>query len=214
MSNKQKTIIAGSVVGLLALVVIGTITFMGHGTIQSGGFCGFCHKAFYDPDEYAFNDKVKMEKPSGVLTGCAECHPQPYAEFKGSAHFETEKENLRPGCANCHAPHSVFRWFRYMFYNPENWQRVRISIHDNSLWENEVRPDLAKKARLTFIQNQSKLCKDCHLKNNNYNVEIKRHKVEIEAAGSPEKVNCIKCHYNLVHNEVDWDDKEEMLKGH
>lgn len=213
MTKKQIIIVVGSLVGLIFLTILGAALFMSHGTIEAKGFCSFCHKAFYDPAEYAFNEKVKMEKPSGVLTGCAECHPQPYAEFKQSAHFETEKVDLRPGCSNCHVPHSGFQWAYYMFYNPKKWQDVRVSIHDNTLWEEQVRPDLASKARLTFVANQSQFCKDCHLKNNNYNKEIKRHKVEIKAAGSAEKVNCIKCHYNLVHNEVDWDDKDEMLKG-
>lgn len=213
MTKKQIIAIVGSLVGLVFLVIIVSALHMTRGTIESEGFCDFCHTAYYDQAEYDFNENVKMEKPSGVLAGCAECHPQPYAEFKQSAHFETEKEALRPGCVNCHAPHSFSRWLDYMYFSPPEWEKVQLSIHDNAFWEDEVRPVLAAKARLAFVADNSRFCKDCHIKNNFFNKEIKRHKAEIQASGPAEKINCIKCHYNLVHNEVDWDDKDEMLKG-
>ena len=212
MTKKQIITIMLSLAGLLLLAIIVTALHMTQGAIDSKKFCAVCHTAYYDQEEYAFNENVKMKKPSGMLAGCAECHPQPYAEFKQSVHFETEKEALRPGCVNCHMPHSFSKWLDYMYFSPPEWERVQLSLHDNAFWEAEVRPDLAAKARLAFVSDGSLLCKGCHLKNNFFNKEIKRHKAEIETAGSAEKVNCIKCHYNLVHNEVDWDNKDEMLK--
>jgi len=209
---KNLLAIIGGVAAAGFILAASLLFFLSHGSVEAKGFCNFCHTAYYDPDEYAFNEKVKMEKPSGMLTGCAECHPQPYAEFKGSAHFETEKEDMKPGCVNCHEPHSVFNWLKYMYFSPEAWERVQVSIHDNTFWQEEVRPDLAAKARIKFVKDKSKLCKDCHLKNNNFKPEIKRHKAEIEVVKEPEKMNCIKCHFNLVHAEVEWEDKKEVLE--
>lgn len=209
MSGKQIKIIIAGLVVLIVLFTSGALMFMSHGSIEAKGFCSFCHPTFYDPGEYAFNDKVKMEKPGGVLTGCAECHPQPYAEFKESAHFETEREALRPGCSNCHEPHSVGKWVKYMFYNPVKWQKVRVSIHDNTLWEDEVRPALAAIAREKFVKSKSQVCKDCHIKNNNFKETISQHKKELK--NGIENIQCIKCHYNLVHNEVEWENRKEML---
>lgn len=211
LKKKQVKIISFSLAGAAALILLLAILFIGHGTIQSKTFCNFCHTQYYDVAEYAYNENVGMEKPSGVLVGCAECHPQPYAEYKKSVHYEPSREELKPGCANCHVPHSVFKWVRYMFYNLPKWQRVRMSIHDNVLWEEEVRPDLARKARLTFVNSKSKNCKECHIKNNNFREDINQHQRQIEEEGGVENVNCIKCHYNLVHAEVDWPDKDEMF---
>jgi len=209
---KNVLAIAGGVVAAGIILVAGLLFFLSHGSVEAKGFCDFCHTAYYDPDEYAFNEKVKMEKPTGMLTGCAECHPQPYAEFKVSAHYETEEENLRPGCVNCHAPHSVWLWTKYMYFSPKAWERIQVSIHDDTYWQEELRGELAAKVRIQFVKEKSKLCKDCHVKNDFFDADIKRHKAELETVKEVGKLNCIKCHYNLVHAEVDWDDKKEILK--
>src|SRR5664279_3800539 len=145
------------------VVLLGAGLFLRHGTVEAQGFCNTCHTAYYDSREYAFNDKVGMKKPSGMLTGCAECHPQPYAEFKKSAHFETKKPERRPCCSNCHNDvHSVFTWYRFMYWQPVAWKQVQLAINDNAMWESNVRPKLAGKAREGFVQSDSRVCKDCH----------------------------------------------------
>ena len=191
--NKKK-IIAGAVIsgGLFFLLLL--LFMMTHGTIEAKGFCNFCHRAYYDVDEYAFNEKVGMKKPSGMLVGCAECHPQPYKEFKESPHFDTDMEDMRPGCSNCHEPHSFFKWLKYMYYSPPEWERVQLSLHDNTLWEEEVMPDLAIKARKTFVVNKSKVCKQCHLPPD-FKKDVDKHKEALaEADYNVEKVKCKKCH--------------------
>lgn len=196
--------------GILLLVgvifVLGGGVFVTHGTIEANGFCNTCHTAYYDVKEYAFNDKVGMKKPSGVLTGCAECHPQPYAEFKRSAHFETQKEARRPGCANCHnEPHSILDWYDYMYWQSGAWKKVQLSIQDNGIWEKEVRPDLAGKARMKFVKSDSGACRGCHNEAaKTWRADIKIHKEAVQT-----KETCIKCHFNLVHAEVPWPDKNK-----
>jgi len=178
--------------------------FLSHGTVEAVGFCNTCHSTYYDGKEYAFNDKVGMKKPSGVLTGCAECHPQPYAEFKKSAHFETKLLERRPGCANCHNNvHSVFAWYRFMYWQPVAWKEVQASLIDNGLWNDKVRPRLAGMARAGFVESESSACRGCHnLEAKTFRADIRAHK---GAAKSGE--TCIKCHFNLVHADVPWPDE-------
>ena len=196
--------------GILLVVgmvfILGAGLFVSHGTIEAHGFCNTCHTAYYDAKEYAFNDKVGMKKPSGVLTGCAECHPQPYAEFKKSVHFETGKQERRPGCTNCHTePHSVFRWYDYMYWQPDAWKKVQLSIQDERVWEQQVRPDLAAKARAKFVNSDSSACRGCHsVEAKTWRPDIKAHKKAVDT-----KETCIKCHFNLVHAEVPWPDKDK-----
>jgi nitrate/TMAO reductase-like tetraheme cytochrome c subunit len=190
----------------VVFVILGGGIFIKHGTIEAQGFCNTCHVTYYDAKEYAFNDKVGVKKPSGVLTGCAECHPQPYAEFKKSAHFETQKVERRPGCSNCHTePHSVLNWYDYMYWQPDVWKRVQLSIRDNDVWEKEVRPHLAGMARAKFVKSDSSACRGCHNEAaKTWRTDIKMHKKALET-----KETCIKCHFNLVHAEVPWPDKDK-----
>jgi nitrate/TMAO reductase-like tetraheme cytochrome c subunit len=202
--SRRQWLIGAMLAGLF--VILGGGLFLSHGTLEAENFCNTCHTAYYDSKEYAFNDKVGMRKPSGVLTGCAECHPQPYAEFKKSAHFETKLSERRPGCANCHNDvHSVFAWYRFMYWQPAAWKKVQASINDNALWNGEVRPRLAGMARTGFLQSESRPCRDCHnLDAKTFRPNIKAHK---QAAKSGE--TCIRCHFNLVHADVPWPDKDK-----
>lgn len=188
--------------GFFVLVLGGAGLFAGHGTIEAKGFCNTCHSAYYDAKEYTFNDKVGMKKPSGVLSGCAECHPQPYAEFKKSVHFTTSKSERRPGCTNCHTePHSIYSWYNYMYWQPEEWKKVQLSIHDEQAWEQRTRPDLAGKSRAKFIKSDSNGCRGCH---DFAAIEPtrKRGKRAHQDAKEKGRTNCIACHYNLVHKEA------------
>jgi len=203
ISGRQLLIGAGFA-GLF--VVFGGGLFLSHGTVEGANFCNTCHTAYYDSKEYAFNDKVGMEKPSGVLTGCAECHPQPYAEFKKSAHFETKLLERRPGCANCHNNvHSVFAWYRFMYWQPDAWKSVQASHNDDGLWNKEVRPRLAGMARAGFVESGSSACQGCH------NPDAKTFRPDIKAhmAAAKSGKTCINCHFNLVHAEVPWPDKDK-----
>lgn len=195
-----------ALLAVAAVFVLGTGLFASHGTIEANGFCNVCHTAYYDAKEYAFNDKVGMRKPTGVLTGCAECHPQPYAEFKKSVHFETGKVDRRPGCTNCHTePHSVFRWYDYMYWAPDAWKKVQLSLQDERIWEQEVRPGQAAAARAQFVKSDSAACRGCHsAAAKTLRADIKAHKKAAET-----KETCIKCHFNLVHAEVPWPDKDK-----
>lgn len=196
-----------AVIIVAALVVLAGVVFLSHGRVEAQGFCNLCHTAYYDVKEYAFNDKIGTKKPSGILVGCPECHPQPYAEFKKSVHYETDKKDRRPGCVNCHdEPHSILLWYKYMYRQPKEWYPVQMSLHDDILWENEVRPDLAKKARIKFVKSDSRACRGCHNEAaKTWKPTIKAHQKFLKEGGT-----CIKCHFNLVHAEVPWPDKDKM----
>lgn len=189
------------------ILLVGGGAFLTHGTIESPGFCSTCHTAYYDAKQYAFNDKVGMEKPFGLLTGCAECHPKPYAEFKRSPHFKTSKTERRPGCTNCHKNvHSVLNWYQYMYRQPIAWVKVQLSIHDDETWEKEVRPALAAKARAEFVRSDSATCRGCHNKAaKTWRENIKMHQLALQTGKT-----CIKCHFNIVHAKVPWPDKDKQ----
>lgn len=205
--GKSKRAFIFIALGLVGVILLLLMAFLNHGTIKAHGFCNFCHTAYYDVKEYAFNDKIGTKMPSGILVGCPECHPQPYAEFKKSVHFETDKKDRRPGCANCHdEPHSILTWYSYMYRQPTAWKRVQLSLHDNGLWEAEVRPDLARKARIKFVKSDSRACRGCHNEAaKTWKPTIKAHQKFLKEGGT-----CIKCHFNLVHAEVSWPDKDKM----
>jgi len=196
----------GGVLLVAMVLILGGGIFVNHGTIEAQGYCSTCHHTYYDAKEYAFNEKVGMNKPSGLLTGCAECHPQNYAEFKKSAHFDTKKLERRPGCSNCHnQPHSILSWYEFMYWQPVAWKKVQLSLHDNVLWENEVRPDLAGKARMKFVKSDSSACRGCH----NEAAKTWRPDIKMHIQAVQTKETCIKCHFNLVHAEVPWPDKDK-----
>lgn len=212
MNKKTKLTIALAGFAGILVFISGLILLSHANTIESHKFCDFCHTQYYDVSEYEFNDNVGMKKPSGVLVGCAECHPQPYQEFKESPHFDTELEARRPGCTNCHVPHSFSKWFYYMYMSPPEWERVQLSIHDNTLWEEEVRPDLALKARKSLVVTKSQFCKDCHVPEY-FKIKIKAHKKALaKVEDKVEELNCVSCHYNFVHGEAPWDDKKGDIK--
>src|SRR3989338_5014947 len=113
MANKKGLLIVLGGVG--AVVIISLIYLTHFARITSPDLCEFCHSTYYDYREYSFNSKaVAAPMPRGVLYGCAECHRSSFIEFKNSDHSKTEKAE-RPGCPNCHEPHSVANAARYMF---------------------------------------------------------------------------------------------------
>ncbi len=211
MTRKRKIVSAvllGVVVLILVFVAgkIGVLPVYGVTSVfQTPGTCNACHETWYDESTYAFNPKGNARPPSsGVTIGCAECHPVQYEEYKLSA-MGSSKSELRPGCTNCHdETHSIFQWFTHMYRGDEVWTKmVQLGLRDRELYNTELGPQLAPKARARFIETDSARCRECHWEDNftrfkgtlgEYRPEIPPHQ---ETEGH---ATCIQCHQNLTHN--------------
>lgn len=178
---------------------------------QDIGICMVCHELFVPYDAYKGSDYNKTNY--GVGVGCAECHMYPYEEFKKSPHY-ANAAGIRPSCTACHEPHTFAQIVRYKFlyinkggYGESPFHQISDSIRDKPEWE-EIRTRLAKKVREDLLKTNSQKCWDCHgtrfdarLKN------LKPHKKAMEKK-KVDRLNCIECHYNLVHAEVSWPEME------
>jgi len=228
MTRKRKIIglvlLGVAVLGLVFLSgKVGVLPIYGVTSVfQTPGTCSTCHETWYDESAYAFNPKGNAHPPaSGLTIGCAECHPVQYEEYKLSA-MGSSKNELRPGCTNCHdQTHSVLQWFSHMYRSNPVWTRmVQLGLRDRDLYNTELAPLLAPRARARFLETDSARCRECHQADNfalfkgtlgEYRPEIPPHQ-EAKA----ENTTCVQCHQNLTHNlsfPVAWHskpDKEEM----
>ena len=198
-SKKGILVILGSAVVFVAMVFV----YLGYAArITSPYLCEFCHSTYYDYREYAFNAKaVAAPMPRGVLYGCAECHRDSFREFKNSDHSKTEKAE-RPGCQNCHEPHNVINFTRYMFSTSPFLGAKGISedvMIGSREWESKVKPEWDKKVRDGFLKSD-KMCTDCHKE---IDWDLEAHRI-----AKKEKMTCIECHFNLVHKGSPWPEKE------
>lgn len=210
MMNKRRIIFAAT--GVLALLLVLLVGKLGIAHVpgitsafQTPGTCSLCHEVWYDEASYAFNPKGNAELPSGVTIGCAECHPVQYEEYKLSSMGNSDSP-LRPGCVNCHDnPHSFLKWFEHMYLADEGWKQVQLGLRDRELYNTQLAPRLAKKAREHFVATDSQRCRECHsgkerqalLKGTigEYRPEIPPHQ-QMEKEG----LTCVQCHQNLIHN--------------
>ncbi|MBI5893519.1 MAG: NapC/NirT family cytochrome c [Deltaproteobacteria bacterium] len=184
--------------GVIALVAF---VYLGYAArITSPNLCEFCHMTYYDYREYAYNPKpVSAALPRGVLYGCAECHRGSFREYKNSDHSKTEKDS-RPGCPNCHKPHNVIAFAKYMFTTSPFLGVTEGAMIDSREWEAKVRPKWDMKVRDGFLKSSSKACSDCH---KDIDWDLEAHKI-----AKKEKMTCIECHFNLVHKGSPWPEKE------
>ena len=210
MTKKRQIIFASTAIGALILIVlagkIGAIPVAGvDSAFQTPGTCSSCHETWYQEASYAFNPKGNEKLPWGVTIGCAECHPVQYEEYKLSA-MGNSNNPLRPGCVNCHDnPHSFFRWLKHMYFEDEGWKQVQTGLRDRELYNNQLAPRLAEKAREHFLEVDSRRCRECHMRADHlaalkgttgeYRPDIPAHR-EMKKEG----LTCVQCHQNLTHN--------------
>ena len=183
--------------------------------------CQTCHEIFVDYDEYKpmgeVSKSVEDYNPSkeydpglfNVTVGCAECHAYPYNEYKESPHYDNEMD-VRPGCVGCHEPHSVREILSWKFFylnsgslGESPFHAISNSLRDVGEWE-DLRIKLAKRVREKMVAEKSVKCQACHKTESKWFNGIARHKTMKESGKT-----CINCHYNLVHDDVEWHDKDE-----
>jgi len=219
MTGKRKIILAAvlSITGLILILIAGKIGLLPvygvNSVFQTPGTCSVCHETWYDEAEYAFNPRGNAKPPSSGLTiGCAECHPVQYEEYQLSA-MGGSKNELRPGCVNCHdKTHSVPKWFTHMYRGNKVWtQMVQLALRDRDLYNTELGPYLAPKARARFIETDSARCRECHRPDNlslfKGTLGVYRPEIPPHQEAKVQNITCIECHQNLTHNlsfPVDW----------
>ncbi len=184
-----------------------------HSRFTRANVCVTCHEIFVDYEEYKqtapLSESVEDFRPTQELdlghfnmtVGCAECHAYPYEEYRESPHYDNER-GIRTGCLGCHNPHSVTQFLVWKFFyinkgtiGESPFHAISNSLRDVPEWEN-LRPELATAVRKQMIEEDSAKCKVCHKTDSEWFNSIKRHQ-------KTEKT-CIRCHYNLVHEEAKW----------
>ncbi len=180
--------------------------------------CTVCHEIFVNEEEYAprgeLSSSVEDFKPTeefdpglfNVTVGCGECHAYPYNEYRDSAHYDNDL-GVRPGCVGCHDPHSIWQVMSWKFFyvnqgslGESPFHAISNTIRDVPAWE-DLRVELAEKVRDTMVEEKSVKCHVCHKTESEWFNDVKQHKVMLEKG----EKSCIHCHYNLVHEDVDWD---------
>ncbi|VAX06927.1 hypothetical protein MNBD_GAMMA26-1973 [hydrothermal vent metagenome] len=218
--SKPKGILIG--IGVVVLVLLFSALSCTSDRFTRISICTVCHEIFVDPAKYdpmgTISESVEDYKPLELFepaafassVGCAECHAYPYEEYLESPHYENDLE-VRPGCVGCHEPHSVREILHWKFIyinngtiNESPFHAVSSSLRDIPMWEEELRPKMAAKVRQQMIEDQSEKCLVCHKPESEWWQEIGQHKT-MEEKGK----TCIHCHYNLVHEDVDWPEMEE-----
>ena len=81
---------------------------------------------------------------------------------------------------------------------------ISNSLRDIPQWE-ELRVKLAGRVRQQMLDENSAKCKECHKTDSEWFNGIERHKIMLKEG----KKTCIECHYNLVHEDVDWHESME-----
>ena len=212
----KKGIIISVVIALLVIFFI-TILSWSSSRFTRITICQTCHEIFVDIAEYEpvgkasesiedFNPTKPFEAGAfDVTVGCAECHAYPYEEYRESAHYDNDLD-VRPGCVGCHEPHSVREILAWKFFylnqgslGESPFHAISNSLRDIPEWE-KLRVKLAGKARQQMLDDNSAKCKECHKTDSEWFNDIKRHQIMLKEG----KKTCIECHYNLVHEDVDW----------
>ena len=211
----------------LALVVIFLVIVLSWSSSRFTriSVCQTCHEIFVDYAEYKpmgeVSDSIEDYKPAelfeaeafNVTVGCAECHAYPYEEYRDSAHYDNERD-VRPGCVGCHVPHSVREILAWKFFylnqgtvGESPFHAISNSLRDIPEWE-KLRVKLAGRVRQQMLDDKSAKCKVCHKTDSKKFNNIERHQIMSKEG----EKTCIECHYNLVHDDVDWD--ESFEKSH
>lgn len=218
MPAKQLALLAAAVGGTLALIVVLSVVGWSHSRFNRISICTSCHEIFVDYAEYKptelLSQSVEDYKPVkafdpgnfNVTVGCAECHAYPFEEYRDSAHYENDR-GVRAGCLQCHNPHSVREILTWKFFyvnkgtiGESPFHAISNSLRDIPEWE-ALRIELANKVRKQMIAENSAKCLVCHKTQSKWFAKIERHRKMGDKT-------CIRCHYNLVHKDVEWTEEK------
>lgn len=216
--GKARYLIAGLVGIGVFLVIGGGYFFLNHGSIENPKFCALCHEVQYSYNEYQPMPATRVF--SGLGIGCAECHPEPFKEYKNSKHY-TGRSGFRAGCVSCHeTPHTIGEFAEYMFLTGPillgqpgkgpggAFFEYTSPMQDKENWK-KVRAEWATRVRKWFLDTNSRTCTNCHDPERlvKFPNPKKPWAAQMMKAAFDQGKDCIECHYNIVHAAVPWDPK-------
>lgn len=163
------------IIGLIVLAAVSVVTVDATDYVFSTmKFCsGTCHVM----ESTVFQEYQKSKHwntPTGVRPECADCHVSKRLTFAMRDHFLSSGE--------------LFLWMTTDFTKPEAFEKFR--------------PEAANTARLHLLESNSANCKRCHVMEAIKPSRLRGQNAHRDAIANGNS-NCITCHYNLVHKEVE-----------
>ena len=124
-----------------------------------------------------------------------------YAEYEKSKHYNTAT-GVRPHCADCHVSERLsYAMWDHFLGSGELFVWATTDFSQPGSFE-KYRPEAANKTRLKFLHSNSKNCKRCHEMDVIKPSRVRGQNAHRDAIANGNS-NCIACHYNLVHKEVE-----------
>jgi len=134
------------------------------------------------------------------------CHPmQAYTAFEPvytHSKHRTTYTGIQAGCADCHIPKGLVAasWTHAISGIRDTWSLITNDFSTRELWDSQ-RTEMAYRVRDRMLANDSETCRSCHqqeaLKPRRER-GVRRHEL-----AQRDKITCIACHYNLVHQPID-----------
>lgn len=124
-----------------------------------------------------------------------------YQELQKSKHWNTPT-GVRPTCAHCHVSGRLtYAMMQHVVGTGELFVALTNDFRMPGSFE-KFRPAAADRARFQFFESDSTNCRGCHVMEAIKPSRIRGQNAHDDAMRDG-TTNCIVCHYNLVHKEVE-----------
>lgn len=122
------------------------------------------------------------------------------ASYINSPH-RTTHTGVQAGCADCHRPKGTYAatWAQFKDSMKYIWSYIAHDLSTLDKW-NKKREEMAYRVRDKMLVNNSETCRSCH-NQPTLHPESQAGAMQHELAHI-NNLNCIACHYNLVHRPV------------
>ena len=151
--------------------------------------------AAIDATDYVFSTQKFCAQTCHVMESTV------YRELQKSKHWNTPT-GVRPHCANCHVSrHLTFAMLDHIHGTKELVVWLFNDFSKPGSFD-KFRPGAANDVRMRMLADNSKHCKTCHTMEAIKPERVRGQNAHNDALKNGNS-NCIACHYNLVHKEVE-----------
>ena len=148
-----------------------------------------------DATDYVFSTQKFCSSTCHVMESTV------YPEYQKSKHYNTAT-GVRPHCADCHVSERLsYAMWDHLLGSGELFVWATTDFSQPGSFE-KFRPEAANDTRLKFLHSNSKNCKRCHEMDAIKPSRVRGQNAHRDAIANGNS-NCIVCHYNLVHKEVE-----------